>query len=36
MVWGAISRQRTYPLVRVETTMTGEDYAKMIKEFMRK
>ena len=33
MVWGAISRTKTYPLMRVDTKLNGEAYAQILKEF---
>ena len=35
MVWGAMSKTRTYPLVRVDTTLTGEGYAALLDQFFK-
>ena len=35
MVWGAICRTHTYPLIRVENTLTGVGYANLLKGFFR-
>ena len=35
MVWGAISRLRVYPLVRIESTIDGQGYADLLDNFFR-
>ena len=34
MVWGAMSRTRTFPLVVIPTTLGGEGYAQIINDFV--
>ena len=35
MVWGAISRRRVYPQVRIESTLDGEGYARLLDQFFK-
>ena len=35
MVWGAISKTRTFPLVRIETRLDGAGYAEILKTFFK-
>ena len=35
MVWGAISKTRTFPLVRISTTLDGAFYAQILKDFFK-
>lgn len=35
MVWGAISRRRVYPLVRIPTTLDGQGYADLLNKFFK-
>ena len=34
MVWGAISKDRTYPLIEVPTTLTGQGYVALLRQFL--
>ena len=36
MVWGAMSRKRVYPLVRIETTLDGQGCADLLSKFFKK
>jgi hypothetical protein len=35
MVWGAISKTKTFPLVRIQTTLNGAGYADLLKQFFK-
>ena len=35
MVWGAISRKRTYPLIRIESTLNGQGHADLLNNFFK-
>ena len=33
MVWGCISKDKVFPLVRIDTRINGEEYKKILKKF---